>query len=61
LSASVFKASPGHGGHRVFLNVFYLLGETINAYKILIGKPEERRPLERPRRRWKLNVKMDIK
>ena len=29
-------------------------------YRILIGKPEGRRPLERPRRRWKDNIKMDL-
>jgi hypothetical protein len=28
------------------------LGEMRNAYKILIGKPEEKRPIGGPRRRW---------
>jgi hypothetical protein len=27
-------------------------------YRVLVGKPEEKRPLERPRRRWEDNVKM---
>jgi hypothetical protein len=27
-------------------------GETKNAYRILVGKPERKRPLGRPRRRW---------
>jgi hypothetical protein len=31
-----------------------------NAYRILVGKPEGRRPLERPRRRWVDNIKMDL-
>jgi hypothetical protein len=31
-----------------------------NAYKILVGKPEEKRPLGRPRRRWEDNIKMDF-
>jgi hypothetical protein len=35
------------------------MGETRNAYKILMGKPEGKRPLERPRRRWVDNVKID--
>jgi hypothetical protein len=35
------------------------MGEVRGAY-ILIGRPEERRPLERPRRRWKDNIKMDV-
>jgi hypothetical protein len=30
-----------------------------NAYRILVGKPEERRPLCRPRRRWLDSIKMD--
>jgi hypothetical protein len=36
-------------------------GETRNAYRILVGKPEEKRPLGRPRRRWVNNIKMDLK
>jgi hypothetical protein len=32
--------------------------ETRNAYRILVGKPEGRRPLERQRRRWADNSKM---
>jgi hypothetical protein len=35
--------------------------EMRNAYKILVGKPEGKRPLRRPRRRWKDNIKMDLK
>jgi hypothetical protein len=29
-------------------------------YRVLVGKPEGRRPLGRPRRRWKDNIKMDL-
>jgi hypothetical protein len=29
-------------------------------YNILVGKPEGRRPLGRPRRRWEDNIKMDL-
>jgi hypothetical protein len=32
-----------------------------NAYKILVGKPEGRGPLERPRRRWVENIKMYLR
>jgi hypothetical protein len=32
-----------------------------NAYNILVGKPEGKRPLGRPRRRWKDNVRMDLR
>jgi hypothetical protein len=31
------------------------------AYRVLVGKPEGRRPLGRPRRRWKDNIKMDLR
>ena len=29
-------------------------------YKFLVGKPEGKRPLGRPRRRWEVNIKMDL-
>jgi hypothetical protein len=29
-------------------------------YRVLVGKPEERRPLGRPRRRWQDNIKLDL-
>jgi hypothetical protein len=34
-------------------------GEKRNAYRLLVGKPEGRRPLGRPRRRW-LDIRMDL-
>jgi hypothetical protein len=37
------------------------MGEGRGAYRILVGRPEGRRPLGRPRRRWEDNIKMDIK
>jgi hypothetical protein len=36
-------------------------GEKRNAYEILVGKPEGKRPLGRPRRRWEDNIKMDLR
>jgi hypothetical protein len=36
------------------------MGETRNAYRILVGNPEGKIPLERPRRRWVDNIKMDL-
>jgi hypothetical protein len=35
-------------------------GEKRNAYKVLVGKPEGKRPLGRPRCRWVNNIKMDL-
>jgi hypothetical protein len=37
------------------------MGEKRNASGILVGKPEGKRPLGRPRRRWVDNVKMDLR
>jgi hypothetical protein len=37
------------------------IGEKRNAYRILAGKPEGKRPLGRPRRRWLENIKMDLR
>jgi len=36
------------------------MGEGRGVYRILMGKPEGKRPLGRPRRRWKENIKMDL-
>jgi hypothetical protein len=36
------------------------MGERRGEYRILVGQPEGRRPLGRPRRRWKNNIKMDL-
>jgi hypothetical protein len=36
------------------------MGEKINAYRLLVGKQEGKRPLERSRRRWVHNIKMDL-
>ena len=32
-----------------------------NAYRVLVGKPEGKRPLGRSRRRWEENIKMDLR
>jgi hypothetical protein len=36
------------------------MGEKTNVYRLLVGKPEGKRPLGRPRRRWINNIKMDL-
>jgi hypothetical protein len=36
------------------------MGEKRNAYRLLVAKPEGRRPLGRPRRRWLDNIRMDL-
>jgi hypothetical protein len=37
------------------------MGEKSNACRILVGNPEGRRPLGRPRRMWEDNIRMDLK
>jgi hypothetical protein len=37
------------------------MGERRGAYRALVGKPEGRIPLGRPRRRWEDNIKMDLR
>ena len=37
------------------------MGETRGVYRVLVGKPEQQRPLGRPRRRWENNIKMDLR
>jgi hypothetical protein len=37
------------------------MGEKRNAYRILVAKPEVKKPLERLRHRWEDNVKMDLR
>jgi hypothetical protein len=37
------------------------MGEGRNVYRVLMGKPEGKKPLERPRRRWEDGIKMDLR
>jgi hypothetical protein len=36
------------------------MGEKRNVYRLLVGKPEGKRPLGRPRRRWVDSIRMDL-
>jgi hypothetical protein len=37
------------------------IGEERKVYKVLVGKPEGKRPLGRPRRRWEDGIRMDLR
>jgi transposase len=37
------------------------MGEGISVYRVLVGRPECKRPLGRPRRRWEDNIMMDLR
>jgi hypothetical protein len=47
-----------YGGHSGIFVIFCLKR---NAYSILVGKPEGNKPLARSRRRWKNNIRMDLR
>jgi hypothetical protein len=36
------------------------MGEDRDVHRVLVGKPEGKRPLDRPRFRWEDNIKMDL-
>jgi hypothetical protein len=37
------------------------MGEGIGVYRVLVGRPEGKRPLGRRRHRWECNIKMDLR
>jgi hypothetical protein len=37
------------------------IGEDRNVYRVLMGKPQGKRPLGRPRRRWEEGIRMDLR
>jgi hypothetical protein len=41
--------------------MWYECGRRRNVYRILVGKPDGKRPLGRPRRRWVNNINMDLR
>jgi hypothetical protein len=36
------------------------MGEDRGVHRVLVGKPEGKRPLGRPRRRWEVNIKLEV-
>ena len=46
--------------HVILGGVCGVNGEGRGVHRVLVGKPERKRPLGRPRRRWKDNIKMDL-
>jgi hypothetical protein len=55
--ASLKLSSRGEYGGRVLLG---RMGEKSNIYRLLVGKLERKRPLERPKLRWVANIKIDL-
>jgi hypothetical protein len=51
----VIKSKMRLAGHAA------LMGEGRGVYRVLVGRPEGKRPLGRPRHRWEDNIKMDLR
>jgi hypothetical protein len=50
-----------HLGDQVKAGHVARMGERRGAYRALVGKPEGRRSLRRPRRKWEDNIKIDLR
>jgi len=44
----------------IIIIIIIRMGEDRGVHRVLVGKPEGKRPLVRPRRRWEDNIKMDL-
>jgi hypothetical protein len=57
---TLITVSPicGNNNNNNVLSMY--LGEKRNAYRLLVGKPERKRPQRKPRRRWVDNIRMDL-
>ena len=44
----------------VYIYIYIYVCDERGVYRVLVGKPEGRRPLGRPRRRWVDNIRMDL-
>ncbi|KAJ4436209.1 hypothetical protein ANN_18839 [Periplaneta americana] len=60
-SLSVPECNAGSISSRPLRGHVAHMGESRNAYRVLVGRLEGKRPLERPRRRWEDNIKMDLR
>jgi hypothetical protein len=46
---------------RVIVRTFGMYGEKTSAYRVLVRKPEGKRPLRRPRLRWECHIRIILK
>jgi hypothetical protein len=60
ITAGTERKNPGYIDDDEMGRACSTNGEKRNAYRILVGKPEGKRPLGRPRRRWEDNIRMDL-
>ena len=55
------KNEMGGAVEYIYIYIYIYIWERRDIYSVLVGKPEGKRPLGRRRRRWKENIKMDLK
>jgi hypothetical protein len=61
-SYKILVGTPGGKARRMrWAGHVARMGEVKGAYNILVGRPEGRRPLGRPRRRWEDNIKINLR
>ena len=52
---------PDQQMNHIYINIIlYIVSTTAGVYRVLVGKPEEKKPLGRPRRRWEDNIMLDL-
>ncbi|KAJ4427341.1 hypothetical protein ANN_24961 [Periplaneta americana] len=56
-----FEVNPGKTKRSRWAGHATRMGESRNAYRVLVGRPEGKRPLGRRRHRWENNIKMDLR
>jgi hypothetical protein len=56
----IFSSKKNKSHSSVVLFLYSLIGESREAKWVLVGKPDGRKPLGKPRRRWENNIKMDL-
>ena len=54
-------AVPGSSSSSSSSSSVACMGERRGVYRVLVGKSEGKRPLGRPRRRWEVNIKVDLR
>jgi hypothetical protein len=59
-SANIRQTTSASNTRRWYLKIFSVFNKKFNLYRILVGKPEVKRPLGRPRRKWVDNIKIDL-
>ena len=56
----MFQIRPRPAASAIYFTTLLVTGEERGVYRVLMGKPEGRRPLGRPRRRWVDNIRLDL-